>query len=120
MGHSWSQGIFESLDGKDEESTSEDVNLLYAMSLWANVSQQPSLERLSEVMLTVARRSIQSYFLMEDNNMNHPRVFVGNKVTGILFENKVDHTTYFSPRIGKDVCTSIQHHHRRVFSPHFN
>ncbi|GJJ73931.1 endo-1,3(4)-beta-glucanase [Entomortierella parvispora] len=99
MGHSWSQGIFESLDGKDEESTSEDINLLYAMSLWANVTQHPDLERLGEVMFTVARRSIQAYFLMEDNNMNHPRVFIGNKVTGILFENKVDHTTYFSPRL---------------------
>jgi endo-1,3(4)-beta-glucanase len=101
MGHSWSQGIFESLDGKDEESTSEDINFYYAMSLWANVSQQPYLERLGQVMMTVARRTIQSYFLMEDDNMNQPQVFVGNKVTGILFENKVDHTTYFSSRIGR-------------------
>ncbi|KAG0345916.1 hypothetical protein BG005_001042 [Podila minutissima] len=99
MGHSWSQGIFVSLDGKDEESTSEDINLYYAMSLWARVSANPELDRLGEVMLTIARRSIQAYFLMEADNENQPAAFVRNHVTGILFENKVDHTTYFSPRI---------------------
>ncbi|KAG0214665.1 hypothetical protein BGX28_001703 [Mortierella sp. GBA30] len=99
MGHSWSQGLFSSLDGKDEESTSEDVNFYYAMSLWAMVSNEPQLEQLGQVMMTIARRSIQSYFLMEHNNANHPSEFIGNRVTGILFENKVDHTTYFSRRI---------------------
>ncbi|KAG0045532.1 hypothetical protein BGZ83_009263 [Gryganskiella cystojenkinii] len=99
MGHSWSQGVFVAYDGKDVESISEDINLFYAMSLWANVTEQPNLQHLGQIMLTVARRSIQSYFLLEDDNKNHPPVFVGNKVTGILFENKVDHTTYFSPRI---------------------
>ncbi|KAF9351618.1 hypothetical protein BGX26_010421 [Mortierella sp. AD094] len=99
MGHSWSQGIFVSLDGKDEESTSEDINLYYAMSLWGKISKKQEVERLGQLMLTVARRSIQSYFLMEDDNVNHPDIFVGNKVTGILFENKADHSTYFSPRL---------------------
>lgn len=101
MGHSWSQGIFVSPDGKDEESTSEDINLYYAMALWGRVSNRPEMDRMGEMMLTIARRSIQAYFLMEDDNRNHPRAFVGNKVTGILFENKVDHTTYFSHRLGK-------------------
>ncbi|KAK3828857.1 MAG: endo-1,3-beta-glucanase Engl1 [Benniella sp.] len=99
MGHSWSQGLFTSLDGKDEESTSEDINLYYAMSLWGKVTNRPELDQLGQLMLTIARRSIQNYFLLEDDNKNHPRAFVGNKVTGILFENKVDHTTYFSARI---------------------
>ncbi|KAF9968498.1 hypothetical protein BGZ70_003352 [Mortierella alpina] len=88
MGHSWSQGLFLSADGKNEESTSEDVNFYYAMSLWASANSDPKLERLGQVMLTIARRSIQAYFLMEDGNANHPKAFVGNKVTGILYENK--------------------------------
>lgn len=28
-----------------------------------------------------------------------PKEFIGNKVAGILFENKIDHTTYFDPNI---------------------
>ncbi|KAF9428133.1 hypothetical protein BGZ94_003291 [Podila epigama] len=99
MGHSWSQGIFVSLDGKDEESTSEDINLYYAMSLWGRVAGEPELEKLGQVMLTIARRSIQDYFLLEVDNKNHPPAFIRNHVTGILFENKVDHISYFSPRI---------------------
>ncbi|KAI8597923.1 endo-1,3-beta-glucanase Engl1 [Dissophora ornata] len=99
MGHSWSQGIFISLDGKDEESTSEDINLYYAMSLWGRVNNNPGMDQLGQLMLTIARRSIQSYFLLESDNTNQPKAFIGNKVTGILFENKVDHATYFSPRI---------------------
>ncbi|KAK5815981.1 endo-1,3-beta-glucanase Engl1 [Linnemannia elongata] len=104
MGHSWSQGIFVSLDGKDEESTSEDINLYYGMSLWGRVNNRPDMDNMGAMMLTIARRSIQAYFLMDDDNMNHPRAFVGNKVTGILFENKVDHTTYFSPRLATLEC----------------
>ncbi|KAF8961046.1 hypothetical protein BGZ46_001456 [Entomortierella lignicola] len=98
-GHSWSQGLFVSLDGKDEESTSEDINFYYAMSLWGQVTNNVQTQKLGQLMLTVARRSIQTYFLMEDDNKNHPDIFVGNKVPGILFENKADHATYFSPRL---------------------
>src|SRR5262245_46788471 len=35
---------------------------------------------------------------MNDNTVQ-PKQFIGNKVAGILFENKVDHTTYFDPNI---------------------
>lgn len=44
-------------------------------------------------------RSLQNYYLMTSDNKNHPSNFIGNKVAGILFENKVDHTTFFSPDI---------------------
>lgn len=33
-GHSWAKGLFESADGKDQESSSEDYNFSYALSLW--------------------------------------------------------------------------------------
>lgn len=64
-------------------------------------------------------RSLHNYFLMEDDNVNQPANFTANKVTGIvstavtipclngldtnipnqLFENKVDHTTYFGANL---------------------
>ena len=47
-------------------------------------------------MLAVQARSFQNYFLMESNNRNQPAEIINNKVTGILFENKVDWATYFS------------------------
>jgi endo-1,3(4)-beta-glucanase len=47
------------------------------------------------LMLAIQARSFNNYFYLQDNNTNHPQRFIGNKVTGILFENKVDYATYF-------------------------
>ncbi|EAW08297.1 glucan endo-1,3-beta-D-glucosidase [Aspergillus clavatus NRRL 1] len=94
-GHSWAKGLFESFDGKDEESTSEDAMFAYALKMWGKTIGDASMEARGNLMLGILRRSLHNYFLMESNNRNHPANFIANKVTGILFENKVDHTTYF-------------------------
>jgi endo-1,3(4)-beta-glucanase len=46
-------------------------------------------------MLAIQARSLQSYYLYTSTNQVQPSNFIGNKVAGILFENKVDHTTFF-------------------------
>ncbi|KAL5339050.1 glycosyl hydrolase family 81-domain-containing protein [Aspergillus crustosus] len=94
-GHSWAKGLFESFDGKDQESSSEDAMFAYALKMWGKTSGDASMEARGNLMLGILRRSFTNYFLMESDNVNHPSNFIGNKVTGILFENKVDHTTYF-------------------------
>ncbi|CAG8453378.1 2881_t:CDS:2 [Cetraspora pellucida] len=94
-GHSWAKGIFSSMDGKDEESTSEDVNFYYATKLWSIASNRPSLTKLMDLILAILSRSLRNYFLIENDNKNHPKRFIKNKVTGILFENKIDYITYF-------------------------
>ncbi len=52
---------------------------------------------LGNLMLAIQARSFNSYFYLQSNNTNHPSRFIGNKVTGILFENKVDYTCKFQP-----------------------
>lgn len=94
-GHSWAAGLFESGDGKNEESTSEDVNFAYGMKLWGKVINDTSMEARGDLMLSVLARSLDSYFLMKDDNSVQPSKIIGNKVTGISYENKVDHTTFF-------------------------
>ncbi|KAJ5758059.1 uncharacterized protein N7511_006753 [Penicillium nucicola] len=94
-GHSWAKGLFESYDGKDQESTSEDTMFAYAIKLWGQTSGDASMEARGNMMLGILGRSLNNYFLMEDDNVNQPANFIKNKVSGILFENKVDHTTYF-------------------------
>ena len=98
-GHSWAKGLFESGDGKDQESTSEDIFATYAIKMWGRVIQDPNMEARGNLQLAVQARSIKNYFLMEANNTNQPAGFVKNKATGILFENKIDHTTYFGGNI---------------------
>ncbi|KAN0071494.1 Endo-1,3(4)-beta-glucanase [Elaphomyces granulatus] len=98
-GHSWAKGLFDSSDGKDQESTSEDALFAYALKMWGNISGDKSLEARGNLMLGILRRSLINYFLLESDNVNQPPQFIGNKVTGILFENKVDHTTYFGTNL---------------------
>lgn len=94
-GHSWAKGLFDSADGKDQESTSEDALFAYAMKMWGKTSGDVNMEARGNLMLAVMKRSLSNYFLLESTNTNQPANFIGNKVTGIMFENKVDHVTYF-------------------------
>ena len=97
-GHSWAKGLYESADGKDEESSSEDAMFAYAIKMWGKTIGDSSMEARGNLMLSVLSRSLRNYFLLENNNINQPANFIGNKVTGIMFENKVDYTTYFGTR----------------------
>ncbi|EED16751.1 endo-1,3-beta-glucanase Engl1 [Talaromyces stipitatus ATCC 10500] len=98
-GHSWAKGLFPSADGKDQESTSEDAMFAYAVKMWGKTIGDKSMEARGNLMLALLRRSFKNYFLMENDNLNHPSNFIGNKVTGILFENKAHHTTYFGTNL---------------------
>ncbi|OCL10453.1 glycoside hydrolase family 81 protein, partial [Glonium stellatum] len=90
-GHSWAKGLYESGDGKDEESSSEDTFASYAIKMWGHVIQDANMEARGNLMLAIQARSLPAYFLMASSNTNQPPQFIGNKVTGILFENKADH-----------------------------
>ncbi|CRG90295.1 hypothetical protein PISL3812_07338 [Talaromyces islandicus] len=98
-GHSWAKGLFVSGDGKDEESTSEDAMFAYAVKMWGKTTGDKSMEARGNLMLAILRRTLSNYFLMEDDNINQPNNFVNNRVTGILFENKAHHTTYFGANL---------------------
>ncbi|KAK4127201.1 glycoside hydrolase family 81 protein [Parathielavia appendiculata] len=98
-GHSWAHGLFDVLDGKDQESSSEDTMHTYALKMWGAVSGDMNLEARSNLMLALQARSLQSYYLYNSTNTVQPREFIPNKVAGILFENKIDHTTYFGTNI---------------------
>ena len=93
LGHSYSHGITPFADGKDQESTSEDMNFDYGMMLWGKATGNAKLEALGKLMLKVNSRAIQLYFLMKDDNPIHPPEFKKNKVTGIFFDNKVHYGT---------------------------
>lgn len=44
-GHSWAKGLFESADGKDEESTSEDGFASFAIKMWGKVINDTNMEK---------------------------------------------------------------------------
>ena len=63
--------------------------------MWGVTSGDQNMEARGNLMLAIQARTFPMYFLMERSNTIHPPQFIGNKVTGILFENKIDHATYF-------------------------
>jgi len=93
--HSWSRGVTPSAEGKDQESTSEELNLLYGIHLWGTVTGRPALRDLGQTMLALCAVTVREFFLLEAGNQNHPEDFVKNHVTGIFFQNKVHYTTWF-------------------------
>ncbi|KAI9906999.1 hypothetical protein PsorP6_004031 [Peronosclerospora sorghi] len=96
LGHSYSHGVTPMADGKDEESTSEDVNLFYGMKLWGKVTKNKAVEDLGSLMLRLNARSVRTYFLVTSDSTIHPPEFTPNHVTGIFFDNKADYATWFS------------------------
>ncbi|KAJ8612462.1 hypothetical protein MRB53_037391 [Persea americana] len=76
--------LFESGDGKDQESSSEDSFASYAIKMWGHAIGDPNMEARGNLMLAIQARSFQNYFLMESNNTVQPPNFVGNKVSGIV------------------------------------
>lgn len=44
-GHSWAKGLFESADGKDQESTSEDGLASFAVKMWGKVIGDGNMEK---------------------------------------------------------------------------
>ncbi|KAE8910543.1 hypothetical protein PF003_g5573 [Phytophthora fragariae] len=96
LGHSYSHGVTPMADGKDQESTSEDVNFYYGMMLWGKVTVNQAVEDLGSLMLRLNARAVRTYFLMTSDNTIHPPQFVPNHVTGIFFDNKADYATWFS------------------------
>jgi len=97
-GHSWAKGLFPSADGKDQESTSEDALASYAIKMWGSTIGDSMLEVQGTLMLAIQANVFKTYFLYGGSTKGkdvQPQRFVGNMVGGILFENKIDHTTYF-------------------------
>ncbi|KAF9876345.1 glycosyl hydrolase family 81 [Colletotrichum karsti] len=98
-GHSWAHGLYASFDGKNQESSSEDMMAAYAIKMWGEVSGDSKMAMRGNLQLTIIARALQSYYLYKSDNAVQPPQFIGNKVAGILFENKVDHTTFFGANI---------------------
>lgn len=82
------------------------LSFLYSIKVWAEVTNDPTLRALADVQLCLFKRSINHYYYMAESNVDAPSRFKGNRVPGILFENKADYTTFFSDQ--KDAIHMIQ------------
>ncbi|ETM97992.1 hypothetical protein PPTG_24766 [Phytophthora nicotianae INRA-310] len=59
LGHSYSHGVTPMADGKDEESTSEEVNFLYGIALYGQVTENAEQQALAKLILKVVQQRAQ-------------------------------------------------------------
>lgn len=83
-GHSWAKGLFESADGKDQESSSEDMNFGLSMKMWGQASRDIAMEGRATLMMAQMKRSFNEYFYVMSGNNTHPPEFSRNKGGGIV------------------------------------
>lgn len=93
--HSWSHGVTPSADGKDEESTSEDINFYFGVQMWGRATGNRALEQTGEMLVSLTAHTVQELFLMKTGNTHHHPDYVKNHVTGIFFQNKAHYGTFF-------------------------
>ncbi|CEJ91158.1 hypothetical protein VHEMI06890 [[Torrubiella] hemipterigena] len=98
-GHSWAHGLYASADGKDQESSSEDMMQAFGLKMLGKVSGDSNMEARANLQLAIMARSMPMYYLYDSDNKVQPSQFINNKAAGILFENKIDHATYFSAEL---------------------
>lgn len=55
-GHSWAHGLYAAMDGKDQESSSEDVMHAYAIKMWGKVSGDADMEARYVLRTDICRR----------------------------------------------------------------
>ncbi|KAF7553851.1 hypothetical protein G7Z17_g3357 [Cylindrodendrum hubeiense] len=98
-GHSWATGLYAQWDGKNQESSSEDVMATHAIKCWGQVIGDTNMVARANLQLAVQARTFKQAYLYTTDNVAQPSNFIGNKVAGILFENKIHHTTFFGSNI---------------------
>lgn len=108
--------MFACEDGKDQESSSEDGFASYAIKMWGKVIGDANMEKrgstptyfllhnldtktdicTANLMLAVQARSFNTYIYLLHSSDIHPGRYTPNGLAGILFENKIDYTTWFT------------------------
>ncbi len=94
--HSWASGTSPFADGNNQESSSEAVLAWAGLTLWAQVSKQPELEREATWMHALEGQSARAYWT--DFDQSDP-VYDGytHTVLPLNFGGKRDYATWFSP-----------------------
>ncbi|CAD7961153.1 unnamed protein product [Amoebophrya sp. A120] len=121
--HSWSRGLRSNTFGKDQESTSEEINFYHGAQLWGRWMkvhgkklQLPEYEQLGARLETIFTmitalnaQSIRTFYQMEEyENFGdiHPLEFARNHCVGMLYQNEVKYSTWFGP--AKEFMHGIQ------------
>jgi endo-1,3(4)-beta-glucanase len=97
VGHSWASGNGDFADGNNQESSSEAINAWYGMYLWSQVSHNKPLAGESEWLYAHETKAAQTMWLSVSNPASTGPAYI-HPTAGILWGDKIDYSTFFSPR----------------------
>ena len=93
-GHSWSGGLAQYDDNRNEQSVSEALNSYYALILLGEALNDPQLKDWGRLLAATEMRAAKRYWQMPDATV-YPEVFAQNRMVGDLWSTKADYRTWF-------------------------
>eukprot|EP01123_Difflugia_compressa_P014972 TRINITY_DN8184_c0_g1_i1.p1 TRINITY_DN8184_c0_g1~~TRINITY_DN8184_c0_g1_i1.p1 ORF type:complete len:394 (+),score=44.78 TRINITY_DN8184_c0_g1_i1:48-1184(+) len=106
-GHSWAQGLSDSMDGKNQESTAEAVNAYYGIMLYGIATKDPFIENIGKILLATEIRSSLKYWHMPPGSTVYPAIFSKNTIVGIVWSDKADYRTFFGENVEYIHCIQM-------------
>ncbi|KAJ1916552.1 hypothetical protein H4219_003719 [Mycoemilia scoparia] len=98
-GHSWTSGLSEFFDSRNQESSSEAINGYYGAYLYALSTGNTKLADFYNLVLSMEGRTAAKYWHPTKKVANEIYLgeFRNNRAIGIMWGSKVDYTTWFGP-----------------------
>lgn len=98
LGHSSATGFAPFADGANQESSSEAVHAWWATTRWALVTGDDALVRDAAALYALEAWAARAYWL-DELGVGRPEGYA-HQVAGIVWNGKLDFTTFFDPRAG--------------------
>lgn len=96
VGHSWASGIVPFNDGNNQESSSEAIHAWTAVALWADETNNKTLQAEADWMLSSEVASVKEYWLQSNSeNVDYLRDYTAPLVS-INWGGKRGYQTFFS------------------------
>lgn len=95
-GHSWSNGLFASPNGRNQESSTEAINAYYAISLLGRAMKDDKLTYLGEVLTAIEISGAHRYWHMTSAKSAYGPPFSAAKCVGMVWSDKAVLQTWFA------------------------
>ena len=98
VGHAWADGFGDTLDGNNQESSSEAVNSAYAIKLWGDVTRNQKLADFGQWLYQNQANTATQYWLSIDKSKPPFDGVYKPSIVSMVWQGKLDYATFFSDK----------------------
>lgn len=99
VGHSWAAGLFEFVDGRNQESVSESIHAYYAVKLFGEATGDDNLRGLGWLLASMETNAGRTYWQVKNPSTIYEQGFETLGTVGILWSLKAEHNTFFGNNV---------------------